>query len=131
MILSRIHLVLLFDTKSQSSSKQIWTVLVGTKYPTFRTFFNFDFKRLKHFVNYFWFWWYVIQQLFTKIFNLLHALSNAIFLYFAYFSSRYLVASKVLVVNLVWDHLKSTHQRCYLFVLLILPLPGRVSTLPF
>ena len=34
-------------------------------------FFNFVFKRLKHFVNHFWFWRYVIQQPFTKIFNLL------------------------------------------------------------
>ena len=40
MILGCIHLILLFDTESQSSSKQIWTVLVETKYPSFHAFFN-------------------------------------------------------------------------------------------
>ena len=30
-------------------------------------------------VNHFWFWWYVIQQPFTKIFTLLHTLSKEIF----------------------------------------------------
>ena len=71
MVLGHIHLILLFDTELQSSSMQIWTALVGTKYPSFHTFFNFLFKRLKHFVNHFWFWWYVIQQPFINIFNLL------------------------------------------------------------
>ena len=47
--------------------------------PLFIHFFNFVFKRLKHFVNHFWFWWYVIQQPFNKIFNLLHSPSNEFF----------------------------------------------------
>ena len=75
MIRGRIHLILLFDSESQNSERLIWTVLV------FVHLFNFGFKRLKHFVNHFWFWWYVIQQPFTKIFNLFHALSNEIFVF--------------------------------------------------
>ena len=47
--------------------------------PLFDNFFNFVFERLDHFVNHFWFWRYVILQPFTKICNLLHALSNEIF----------------------------------------------------
>ena len=79
MILGRNHLILLCDTDSQNSSKQIWIELVGTNDHSFHTFFNFVFKKLKHFVNHFWFWWYVIQHPFTKIFNLLHTHSKEIF----------------------------------------------------
>ena len=71
MILGRIHLIILFHAELQRFSKQIWTELIGTEYPSFRTFFNFVFKRLKRLSTTFWFWWYVIQQPFTKIFNLL------------------------------------------------------------
>ena len=39
MILGRIHLRFLFDTVSQRFSKHILTVLVGTKYHSFRTIF--------------------------------------------------------------------------------------------
>ena len=53
-ILGRIHLILLFDAVSQSFSKQIWIVLIETKYPSFRNFY-FIFERIKHFVNHFWF----------------------------------------------------------------------------
>ena len=35
MILGRHHLILLSDTESQNSSKQIWSVLVGTNYLSF------------------------------------------------------------------------------------------------
>ena len=38
---------------------------------------------------------------------------------------------KVLVVKLEFDRLEMTHQRCYFFVLQILSLPRRVSTMPF
>ena len=116
MILGRIRLLLLFDTESQSSSKQIWIVMV--------------FKRLKHCVNHFGFWWYVIQQPFTKFFSLLHTLREEI-VYVFLISTRYLMVPKVMVVKLVWDRLKSTHQICSFFVLLISPLPRHVSTLPF
>ena len=37
------------------------------------------------------------------------------------------MASNVFVVKLKWDHFESTHQGCYLFVLLILSLPRRVE----
>ena len=104
---------------------------VGWNKVSYRTFFNIGFKRLKHFVNHFWVWWYVIQQLFTKMSNILRTLSNNFFWYIAKLSSWYLMISKVLVVKLEWDDLESTHQLCYFFVLLILPLPRRVSTLPF
>ena len=91
--------------------------------PLFIHFFNFIFKSLKHFVNHFWFWWYVIKQQFTKIFNLL-------FIYCLSFVVPF-DGSKVLDVKLEWDHSESTHQICYFFVLLVLLLPRRVSTLPF
>ena len=46
-------------------------VCVGwSKLWLFINFVNFVFKRLMHCVNHFW--WHVIQQLFTKIVNLLH-----------------------------------------------------------
>ena len=48
-------------------------------------FCNFVFKRLKNFVNHFWFWWYVIQQPLANIFNLLHIHSKEFFLSFAFF----------------------------------------------
>ena len=86
MILGRNRLILLFDTESQNSSKQIWIVMVGTKYLSFINFFNFVFKRLKHLINHFWFWWYVIQQSFTKIFNLLHIHSKEFFCLFHVFA---------------------------------------------
>ena len=82
MILGHIHLILLFDTELQNSSKQIWTILVETKYPSFIHLPNFVFERVNHFVNHFLFWRYVIQQPLTKIFNLLHFLSKEIFLIF-------------------------------------------------
>ena len=128
MILGRNHLILLFDTESQSSSKQIWIMLLGTKYLSFHKFFNFLFKRHKHFVNHFWLRWYVIQQPFTKIFNLLHTLNKEIF----YICLTFIMALdgfKVLVVKPEWDHSEWDHQRCYFFVLLISTLPIHVSTL--
>ena len=73
MILGRNHLILLFDTESQNSSKQIWSVLVGTNYLSFHIFFK------KHFLKDFLFWWYVIQQPFTEIFYHLHTFSKDIF----------------------------------------------------
>ena len=44
MILGRKNLILLFDTESQNSSKQIWSVLVGTNYLSFHKFVNFALK---------------------------------------------------------------------------------------
>ena len=81
MIMGRIHLILSFYAESQNSSKQILTVLVGTNISLFIHFLNFVFKRLKHFDNHFWFWWYVIQQPLTKIFSLLHAFRNDFFVF--------------------------------------------------
>ena len=87
------------------------------------------------------------------MFYLLHTLSNdiffvfciplvMIFLYFAYPSEGYFFAFCLTFVVIFdglqgfgckreWNHLASTHQRCYMFVLLIFSLPRLVSTLPF
>ena len=55
----------------------------------FIKFLNVVFKRLKHFVNHFWFRWYIIQQPFTKIFNLLHTLVKIFFIFCLTFVERF------------------------------------------
>ena len=128
--MGRNHLILLFDTESQSSSKQIWIVLVGTKYLSFVHFFNFVFNRLKHFVNHFWFSCYVIQQTFIKIFNLLHTLVKKFFI----FSLTFVVSFAGLQCAGCKSGVGSFRigsSKMLLFVLLISPLPSHVSNLRF
>ena len=59
---------------------QISTHSIGMKLPScYIVFFNYIFKRFESFINHFWFWWYIIQQPITKIFDLLHAFVNEFF----------------------------------------------------
>ena len=104
MILDRMHFIHLFDTVSQTFSTQILTLSIGRKYLSFHTCFNFVFERVEHFVNYFWFWWYVIQQPITKIFDLLHTLSEEIFCRLQVFCSEIFLFCLTFVAT--FDHLQ-------------------------
>ena len=93
MILGRNYLNLLFDTDSQKFFKADLVRVGWKKLSLFSyIFFNFVFKRLKHFVN-FWFWWYFIQQLLVKICNFLHTNSKEIFRLLHVFAAKFLIFS--------------------------------------
>ena len=104
MILGRKHLILLFDTESHNSSKQIWSVLVGTNYLSFHKFLNFVFKRLKHFVNHFWFWWYVIQQHSPKSLIFCITIVKNLFFVLHVFAVKFLIFC--LFFNAIFDSLQ-------------------------
>ena len=132
MILGRNHLILYSILNCKILPSRFGQCCLEQTISLYIIFLNFVFKRLKHFINNFWFWWYVIQQPLAKIFNLLHTHSKDILCLLHVFCSKFLIfclvfnailmVSKVLVVILEWDRLESAHQRCYFFVLLILSL---------
>ena len=140
MILGRNNLILLFDTESQNSSKQILSVLVGTNYLSFHKCFNFVFKRLKHFVNHFSFWWYVIQQPLIKSLIFCIPVVKKFVVFCMIFVAKFLIFCLTFVE--LFDGLQCVgfktgvglfgigSSKMLFFVLLILPLPRRVSTQP-
>ena len=131
MILGRIHLIHLFDAVSQTFSTQILTLSIGRKYLFVHTFFKFCFRKTRALCQ---------RLLVLVICNSNNQLPKSLifciplvkkcFVVCMFFSAKF-DGPKVFVVKLEWDHSESVHQRCYFFVLLILPPPRHVSTQPF
>ena len=61
------------------------------KYLAFHTFFNFVFERLEHFVNYFWLWWYVIQQQIPKSLIFCIPVVKKFFVVCMFFPAKFLI----------------------------------------